>query len=81
MASKVIKVGSKVRYRGGWGSEAPKVATVESIEETEESGYTDSWDKESWEVDSISFSRRNYACFCLDDGHWCDGDQIDEVLD
>lgn len=71
-----IKVGSRVLYRGSWGSKLPKEATVTAIEETEEPG-----EKSGCPREQIAFSRRECSCIDLDDGHWCYGDQIDAVLD
>ena len=66
-----IKVGSKVMWRGGWGSDPAVEATVIGIERTEEPH-----EKDGTPVDSIDFYDREYAVFDLDNGHWCYGDQI-----
>jgi hypothetical protein len=76
MSDKVIKLGSRVMWRGAWGSEEPKEAKVEGIEETEEPHS-----KYGTEVAFIDFDNRECSVLELDNGHWCYGDQIDEVLD
>ena len=73
---KQIKVGSRVMWSGGWGSEPAVEAKVERIEETDEPH-----DKYGREVDCIDFEDRDCAVLDLDNGHWCYGDQIEDVLD
>ena len=73
---KQIKVGSRVMWRGGFGSEPAVEAKVKRIEETDEPH-----DKYGREVDSIDFENRDCSVIDLDNGHWCYGDQIEDVLD
>ena len=74
--NKVIKIGSKVVYRGCFGTFPPKEAVVLGIAQ---SNYKR--DKDGYPVNYISFADREYATFDLDDGHWCYGEQIDSVIE
>ena len=77
MANKnIIKIGSKVIYRGNFGMGCPEKVTIESIDmcEKERDKYGDA-------VESIDWDMKNYGCFTLSNGHWCYGWQIDLLLD
>ena len=77
MANKnIIKIGSKVMYRGLFGMGCPEKVTIESIDMCEKEG-----DKYGDAVDSIDWGMKNYGCFTLSNGHWCYGEQIDSLLD
>ena len=77
MASKnIIKIGSKVMYRGLFGMGCPEKVTIESIDMCEKEG-----DKYGDAVESIDWDMKNYGCFTLSNGHWCYGEQIDLLLD
>ena len=77
MASKnIIKIGSKVMYRGSFGMGCPEKVTIESIDMCEKEG-----DKYGDAVESIDWDMKNYGCFTLSNGHWCYGEQIDLLLD
>lgn len=77
MASKnIIKIGSKVMYRGSFGMGCPEKVTIESIDMCEKEG-----DKYGNAVESIDWDMKNYGCFTLSNGHWCYGRQIDLLLD
>ena len=77
MANKnIIKIGSKVMYRGSFGMGCPEKVTIESIDMCEKEG-----DKYGDAVDSIDWDMKNYGCFTLSNGHWCYGGQIDLLLD
>ena len=77
MASKnIIKIGSKVMYRGSFGMGCPEKVTIESIDMCEKEG-----DKYGDAVESIDWDMKNYGCFTLSNGHWCYGGQIDSLLD
>ena len=77
MASKnIIKIGSKVMYRGSFGMGCPEKVTIESIDMCEKEG-----DKYGDAVESIDWDMKNYGCFTLSNGHWCYGEQIDSLLD
>ena len=77
MANKnIIKIGSKVIYRGNFGMGCPEKVTIESIDmcKKERDKYGDA-------VESIDWGMKNYGCFTLSNGHWCYGEQIDLLLD
>lgn len=77
MANKnIIKIGSKVMYRGSFGMGCPEKVTIESIDMCEKEG-----DKYGDAVESIDWDMKNYGCFTLSNGHWCYGWQIDLLLD
>ena len=77
MANKnIIKIGSKVMYRGSFGMGCPEKVTIESIDMCEKEG-----DKYGDAVESIDWDMKNYGCFTLSNGHWCYGRQIDLLLD
>ena len=77
MANKnIIKIGSKVMYRGLFGMGCPEKVTIESIDMCEKEG-----DKYGDVVESIDWDMKNYGCFTLSNGHWCYGGQIDLLLD
>lgn len=77
MANKnIIKIGSKVIYRGNFGMGCPEKVTIKSIDMCEEEG-----DKYGDAVESIDWDMKNYGCFTLSNGHWCYGGQIDSLLD
>lgn len=71
----MIKVGTKVKYRGCFGMDAPTIAEVTHIERSEYKR-----DKYVVVVDSVPFSEREYCVFCLNNGHWCYGEQIDSIV-
>ena len=75
MANDVIKIGTKVKYRGCFGSGLPEIVEVEHIERGE-SVHS----KYGKPVDSVPFYRREYCVFDLSNGHWCYGDQIDSIV-
>ena len=72
----IIKIGSKVMYRGSFGMGCPEKVTIESIDmcKKERDKYGDA-------VESIDWGMKNYGCFTLSNGHWCYGEQIDLLLD
>ncbi len=70
-----IKVGTKVLYRGCFGIDAPKIVKVTHIQRSEYKR-----DKYGVAVDSVPFSEREYCVFGLDNGRWCYGEQIDEIV-
>ena len=77
MASKnIIKIGSKVMYRGLFGMGCPEKVTIESIDKCKKER-----DKYGDAVESIDWDMKNYGCFTLSNGHWCYGEQIDLLLD
>ena len=66
-----LKIGDAVKWRGAFGSDAPKEAIVEAIEITNGGKYGD-------EVDEVSWSQvygRNVVV-SLNNDHWAYGSQI-----
>ena len=77
MANKnIIKIGSKVIYRGNFGMGCPEKVTIKSIDKCKKER-----DKYGDAVESIDWDMKNYGCFTLSNGHWCYGGQIDSLLD
>ena len=77
MANKnIIKIGSKVIYRGTFGMGYPEEVTIEGIDKCKKER-----DKYGDAVESIDWDMKNYGCFTLSNGHWCYGEQIDSLLD
>lgn len=74
--NKVIKVGSKIKYRGDFGEGNPTTAIVKRIERSEYKR-----DKYGEVVPEVPFSEREYCVFDLDNNHWCYGEQIDDVIE
>lgn len=69
----ILKVGDKVMWRGGFGTEAPKEAVVESIELCKVGEkYGDS-------VDEVSWKKKDRIVVDLDNGHWARGSQISPI--
>ena len=71
-----LKVGDKVWWWGGFGSDPVKVATVEDIEVT--GGH-----KYGVEVDEVDWSEvygRNVVVSFSDNNHWAYGGQIKQWL-
>ena len=73
---KIIEVGSKIKYRGNFGIDKPTIVIVERIERSKYKR-----DKHGDVVPEIPFSEREYGVFCLDNNHWCYGEQIDDVIE
>jgi hypothetical protein len=71
--SKILKIGDKVMWRGGFGTEAPKEAIVESIE------LCKSGDKYGDSVDSVDWSKKDRIVVDLNNGHWAKGHQISPI--
>ena len=64
------KIGDRVRYRGGWGSETVSTTVIEHIELCEDG------EKYGESVPEIDDARKNNCVFDLSNGHWCYGWQI-----
>ena len=73
--SKVLKIGDKVWWRGGFGSEPAKLAVVEGIEITGGYKYGDSVDEVPW---SEVYDRN--VTVDLDSEQWAYADQISRYL-
>lgn len=74
--NKIIKLGSEILYRGCFGIDKPTTAIVKQIERSKYKR-----DKYGEVVPEIPFSEREYAVFCLDNNHWCYGEQVDDVIE
>ena len=70
----VIEIGSKVVYKGAWGSDPEKEVEVVAIEKCENEG-----DKYGKRVSQIPWGEKDYGVFDVSDGHWCYGYQIVEL--
>ena len=73
--SKVLKIGDKVWWRGGFGSEPAKLAVVEGIEITGGYKYGDSVDEVPW---SEVYDRN--VTVDLDNDHWAYAEQISRCV-
>ena len=67
-----LKIGDKVWWRGGFGSEPAKLATVEEIEITNGYKYGDQVDEVSWK----QVYDRNVVVSFSDNDHWAYASQI-----
>jgi hypothetical protein len=76
VGDKVIKIGSKVSYKGAWGTKPEKEVTIKGIEKCLEEGM-----KEGKPVDEIDWTEKDYGVYDLSDGHWCYGYQIASLID
>ena len=74
MANKKLKIGDKVMWRGTWGRDMAKEATISGIE----IGCGDT--KNGREVSSVSWDtiKKGGVVVDLDNGHWAYGHQLDE---
>ena len=76
MANKnIIKIGSKVIYRGTFGMGYPEEVTIDGISKCEFEG-----DKNGTPIDEIPFDEKDNCIFDLDNRHWCYGKQIHGVI-
>lgn len=72
-----LKIGDKVIWRGSWGTEAPKEATVEAIELC---AVGSKYGKEVKSVDWSTITGGNRSVTVdLDNGHWAYGNQLTEI--
>jgi hypothetical protein len=71
--SKVLRIGDTVMWRGGFGSEAPKEAIVESIE------LCRAGEKYGDSVSSVDWSKKDRIVVDLNNGHWAKGHQISPI--
>ena len=71
MDKKVIKIGSRVAYRGSFGAGNRTEVTIKSI----------SYTKDGKNVESVDWDNKAECCFELSNGKSCYGSQIDELLD
>lgn len=70
-----IKVGSKVIWRGGWGTAEPVEAEIECIQRVAQGCKT------GRVVESLSWSTISGRNVVIDltNGHWCYGNQISPI--
>ena len=73
---KTLKVGDKVIWRGSWGKDNPKEATVIGIERTLIPGskYGDQVDELDWDL-----VEEGYCIVNLDNEHWAYGYQLEPL--
>jgi len=71
-----LKIGDKVWWRGGFGSEPKKLATIEEIEIT--GGYK--YGKQVDEVDWDQVYDRNVVVSFSDNNHWAYAEQISRYV-
>ena len=69
-----LKIGDKVWWRGGFGGDPVKIATVESIEITRGGKYGDAVDEVPW---SEVYDRN--VTVDLDNDHWAYAEQIKRI--
>lgn len=69
----IIRKGTQVAYRGGFGSDAPKIAVVKSIEKTE-------LPREKYGDEVMEVTLDDHFVLTLDNGHWCYSDQVDGIV-
>ena len=70
----VLKIGDKVWWKGGFGGDTVKIATVESIEITRGSKYGDLVEEVEW---SEVYDRN--VTVDLDNDHWAYAEQIKRI--
>lgn len=71
-----LKVGDKVMWRGAWGSEPAKMATVETMQLCAEgSKYGKDIKSADWDV--VKNGRK--IIVDLDNGHWAYGNQLSKI--
>jgi hypothetical protein len=77
VTEKLLRIGDPVIWRGGWGSDPPKDATVTDITlaDEERGKYGEEVKSMSWELVPI------WACVSLDNGHWAYGYQLEPKED
>lgn len=69
--NKTLKIGSKVVYRGAWGTAFPKESEIEGIQ------LCENGDKYGEDIEECNEDNYENCVFDLTDGHWCYGYQID----
>ena len=74
--SDVLKIGDKVWWRGGFGSEPKKLATIEEIEITGGYKYGDQVDEVDWD----QVYDRNVVVSFSDNNHWAYAEQISRYV-
>jgi len=72
---KTLKIGDKVWWRGGFGSDTRNVATIEEIEITGGYKYGDQVEEVDWD----EVYGRNVVVSFSDNNHWAYGEQIKRI--
>ena len=76
MNKRMIEIGDAIMYRGSFGYVAiPIRAVIIGIAKSKQVR-----DRYGDKVDRVLFRDRQFACFDLDNGNWCYGDQIDRII-
>ena len=75
MEKNIIKIGTKVSYKGAWGTKPEKEAIVKAMQICEKEG-----EKYGDDTDEIPWYEKNYGVYDLSDGHWCYGYQIVSII-
>ena len=70
----IIKLGSKVSWKGSWGHNEPVIAEVTGIELCEEKRM-----KYGTPVNEVNADIKDYCVFDLNTGNWCYGYQIEPI--
>lgn len=70
-----VKIGTRVRWRGCFGSDPAREAVIDSIDLCEHEH-----EKEGESVDEVDASDLYRCCVGLTNGHWAYGYQITELL-
>ena len=77
MMSNTLKIGDKVFWRGGFGSDPVRMATIAGIEITRGGKYGDAVDEVPW---SEVYDRNVTVDVDTDDGyHWAYAEQIKRI--
>lgn len=71
--TRIIRKGSQVIYRGGWGRDPQKIAQVIAIEQTNAPN-----EKYGDEVASVHLD--DHYVLTLNNGHWCYSYQVDGLV-
>ena len=70
-----LKIGDKVWWRGGFGGDSAKIATIEEIEITGGYKYGDQVDEVDWD----EVYDRNVVVSFSDNDHWAYAEQIKRI--
>jgi hypothetical protein len=68
-----LSVGDKVMWRGGFGNDAPKEATITGIQVCKVG------EKYGRSVSSVDWSQKDKIVVDLDNGHWARGQQLSPI--
>ena len=73
-----LKVGDKVMWRGAWGAEPAKLATVESMSLCAK-GSKHGREIKSADWNTVKGLGRGQVVVDLDNGYWAYGNQLDKI--